>query len=717
MNAEQLSPQRLPFRPRARVLQLLGEELIGSPRLAVFELVKNAYDACAHEVTVWLQGIDTDEPWIEVRDDGDGMDRKTIKTIWMVPGHDHRKRQRAAEERSHCDRLPLGEKGLGRFAAHKLGDHITLVTRAADQLECVVEIDWEELSEKEFLSDALVEIRSREPEIFTADETGTLIQIRRLKPPKFWARGEVRRLHRQIMSICSPFESPTGFSAEFKVPGRESWVEDIPRVSGLINSAFWHFGFLLDEDTFAWAYEFRPTGLKLEGRSANAEDGEQLLLPEIKNGGQSGKRRRKRKKIKACAEDFAGIGSILGAFYVYDRDKEVLAQLPESQMLKAYLDSHGGVQVFRDGIRVYNYGEPGDDWLGLDLRRVQNPTRKLSRNLVIGAIHLSLADSLQLREKTNREGFVENDAFLRLQDLVTGVLATLERERYPDKSRIRQLFSKEKSEERRGLQRPLEELRRELKKAKVHKRCERYLQAVERRYTEMKENLLRPAGAGLNLSLVFHEVERGVRELLKSVRNREKPEHLERQARDMAQLLDNFSSILRRNASKKHPIASLVDRSRRINLLRFKVHNVALRCELSMDSNPGFLALFPFGLVLGALSNLVDNAIYWMRVRWPEEPGDWESSPRRIFIGTSDDFTGGPSLIVADTGPGFRDDPEDLVRAFYTRKPDGMGIGLYYTNLVMELCGGRLIFPQRGDVELPNEFDGAVVALQFPEVK
>ena len=41
------SALRLQFRPRARILQLLGDELIGSPRLAVFELVKNAYDADA----------------------------------------------------------------------------------------------------------------------------------------------------------------------------------------------------------------------------------------------------------------------------------------------------------------------------------------------------------------------------------------------------------------------------------------------------------------------------------------------------------------------------------------------------------------------------------------------------------------------------------------------------------------------------------------------
>jgi nitrogen fixation/metabolism regulation signal transduction histidine kinase len=73
--------------------------------------------------------------------------------------------------------------------------------------------------------------------------------------------------------------------------------------------------------------------------------------------------------------------------------------------------------------------------------------------------------------------------------------------------------------------------------------------------------------------------------------------------------------------------------------------------------------------------------------------------------------------VIADTGPGFRDNPQDLVRPFFTRRPEGMGLGLYYANMVMELSGGRLLFPEKGDVELPEGFDGAVVALQFPEVQ
>ena len=138
----------LPFRPRARLLQLLGDELIGSSRLAVFELVKNAYDADAETVRIVLENIDSSEASIVVEDDGEGMTLDTIRNIWLVPGHDHRARQRAEMRRTRRGRLPLGEKGLGRFAAHKLGNRIEVVTRADEQPECVVSIDWNVLNPK-----------------------------------------------------------------------------------------------------------------------------------------------------------------------------------------------------------------------------------------------------------------------------------------------------------------------------------------------------------------------------------------------------------------------------------------------------------------------------------------------------------------------------------------------------------------------------------------
>lgn len=110
-----------PFRPRARVLQLLGDELIGSDQLAVVELVKNAYDADATHARVLLDIAPGRPPMISVSDDGEGMSCDVIRSVWLSPGQDNRKKQRLAGRRTPVHRrLPLGEKGVGRFAVHRL---------------------------------------------------------------------------------------------------------------------------------------------------------------------------------------------------------------------------------------------------------------------------------------------------------------------------------------------------------------------------------------------------------------------------------------------------------------------------------------------------------------------------------------------------------------------------------------------------------------------
>lgn len=152
--------------------------MIRDPNIAIFELVKNSYDAdatCA-QVTM-LQVSDPNSGRVLVEDDGCGMDWETITKVWMEPGTDFRLRQRGGKNpRSpKYGRLPLGEKGVGRFSSGKLGDVITLVTRAHGGPEVVVHIDWEQLLESDYLSEALVHVESREPQVFLEQATGTKI--------------------------------------------------------------------------------------------------------------------------------------------------------------------------------------------------------------------------------------------------------------------------------------------------------------------------------------------------------------------------------------------------------------------------------------------------------------------------------------------------------------------------------------------------------------
>jgi signal transduction histidine kinase len=61
-----------------------------------------------------------------------------------------------------------------------------------------------------------------------------------------------------------------------------------------------------------------------------------------------------------------------------------------------------------------------------------------------------------------------------------------------------------------------------------------------------------------------------------------------------------------------------------------------------------------------------------------------------------------------------------MIEPFFSRR-GGMGLGLYLVHEVMtKMFGdghqGELLFPSRGDVTLPKEFTGAIVALKFPKI-
>ena len=707
----------LPFRPRARLLQLLGDELIGSARLAVFELVKNAYDADAGIVRVVLENIESPNASIIVEDDGDGMTLEAIRDIWLVPGHDHRARQRAALKRTRRGRLPLGEKGLGRFAAHKLGNHIDVVTRARKRRECVVSINWADLIQQENLSDAMVSVIERDPIIFREHHTGTRITVSDLRE-RNWTRGEVRRLRRQVTSISSPFERVSDeFWPWLEVPGHEDWITGVPNIDTLLERAPWEFQFRFDEGCFDWKYCFRGvTGIELEPRTVEMVGQPLLIQPERdmdEFGIDQGPRPVRPRPAGADTSQTDGIGRVAGKFHVYDRDRAVLNRLGESRLIENYLDENGGVRVYRDGIRVYNYGEPSDDWLGLDLRRINTPTRRISRNIVVGAIELSLEKSQDLKEKTNREGFVENSALRRLKQIVLGALIPLEVEREKDKENIRKITSGGRDPETKRIRKPLQQLRAAARRRKVDDEFEPLIDKVERDYDELRDSMLRAGLSGVGLAMVFHEVEHGVRALCDLIDAGGEYEAIRSRARELAGILEGFADLLRKGKRRPNSLKSLLRRVRDINRVRFRKHRVRLVCPALEDDAPDIRSSFVFGLALGALNNLLDNAFYWLRVRWPEENAD--PPGREIYLSINLDLGDGPAVVIADTGPGLVDTPDELVRPFFSRRPEGMGLGLYYANLVMELGDGRLAFPDAGEADVPEEFNGAVLALIFPQ--
>lgn len=696
-------PKQASMRARGRLLSLLGEQLIGNDQLAVFELVKNAYDADASRVRVSLDGLDQGEPTIVVEDDGEGMSMDTIIDIWLEPGNDHRQAQRLHNQRSpKFRRLPLGEKGVGRFAVHKLGNTIDLTTRKRGEPELRLSIDWNDLISKKYLTDTKVKIFSSPPSHFKGNAHGTRIEIRDLKR-KDWTRGDIRKLQRLITAINSPFGDQGAFKTDLDVVERTEWLEGIPSAKDLIDGAPWRFDFVLDENGFSWSYRFAPPhGVKISGRE-EAVESDDLLLPS-KPG--------TRNRVVADKSMLDGIGPISGQLVAYDKDPKIRSLLPQISLLSDFLENTSGVRVYRDGMRVFNYGEPDDDWLGLDLRRVNRPTERLSRNIVIGAISVTLSSSTDLREKTNREGFDENEAYDRFRGLVLAAISKFEVERALDKERLKRAVDGMRDSIRIPVEKPIADLRAAIQKAGMTDRLMPYVDKVENDYNEVRELMLKAGMAGLNLAVVFHEAERGVRSLYQAIHQKHDALTVELQASALMRLFEDMAGLLRQKSSDKVVLREVVQTAARLAAKRFERHQINVSYALG-DADQPKVVRGSAELLLGTLTNLIDNVIYWLRVRWPDvQSGDYF---RRLHIAIADEESGGVSLVVADNGPGIQDDPDTLIRPFFSRRPDGMGLGLYYSSMAMQLNGGQLLFLTNDDLDLPSELDGAVISLFFPE--
>ena len=708
-----------PIRARSHLLQLLGEELIGDDRLAIFELVKNGYDADATTIKVDVNVNAGPSQSIIVQDSGTGMTLEDITGKWLELATDSRRRDRSVRtKRFH--RLALGEKGVGRIASFKLGRFVALTTRASGQPEYETTIDWDHLlGQGPYLENLSVRVRANDkPTVFPGKATGTRIAISGLRR-KHWTRGDLRKLYRLVTSLASPFQTPDSFTVEFSAPGREGDVEDLIAPNDFLDYAVWKFTFRVEGQSFDWTYAFNPPHWKGVKAHTKKETGVRLLLtPRVD---QEGAKRRSRDEdaLFLGPNDLDGIGPLEGRIYVYYRRSEVLNATGNSSQMKSWLDDQTGVRVYRDGVRVFTYGERNDDWLGLNVRRINTPAGKLGTNSVVATIHLDLDNSKGLREKTNREGFDQNDTFDRLRRVVLSVFEHLERLHADDRKALDEVIRGTGEEKPIRFTEAIGHLKTGLKDNKLDKSFGKDVDAIEQEFLQLRDVMTNAGMAGLNLAVIFHEVEREVDALASAVdrgidntRIREQIEHLH-------QLLHGFAPLLKKNPSRLLFASEIVKAASRTREPRFKFHKVVLTSPLLKKEERDFKVRGPANLLSGALSNLLDNALYWARYR---KERDERSAPGAVLVTSDWDKDANTGLIaVIDNGPGFSISSAQAVEAFYTTRPGGMGLGLYFANLVMEQCGGELTIHSasdlRDEISIPKGFDGAAVVMRFGESK
>jgi len=692
-------PEKLRFRPRARIIRTIGDQLISGAEAAVIELVKNSYDADASYVMVkFVPPLVPGAGMIIIQDDGHGMTLADIQEKWMEPATTAKVNNRRSPGKN---RVMMGSKGIGRFAAAKLGERMALYSisdRTGLREEVLIpDLDWSIFSAEAYLDSIAIDFSVQE----TDADTGTLIEVRGLNEE--WTREKLAHLHVELRRLISPFQV-TNADTKFDIfldlsectrdrcgfDGTDVFDSGIPAGDAPVGSR---------------PYQVRPVPIlnssDYEVRGEFDEAGIFRGTFENRRGGQSPQEITVRVAVQ---DEDERCGAVRVELFIFDREADAMRHSLEAAGLgvltaakaREILNEIAGVSIFREGFRVRPYGDPENDWLTLDSRRVQDPSLRIGHNQITGYITVGSPEESNLVERSSREGFEQNKAFARLRRLIITLLAEViepKRQQFRDKAgiarrkatsftevrqlsdfgRIRKLVARLEPEERAKAERVIDQQAAQLtEKIDALEERQRLLEAKSSLGAIVGEILHEGAPAARYVADAAPLLRSQFKLLLAksgpnydhAVASYEKRLPL---LADAGEKLADLFTNLRPLAGEKRGDPETFNPVNVIIGARdlFEKHNIPIRIE-----NPErIMATLGYKDDLGtALVNLIGNAIYWLEQGKTEDPEIVVSLRRK-----------GKMIViwVTDNGPGV---PEEFVDSIFevgiTLKDQGTGLGL-----------------------------------------
>lgn len=699
-----------PFRITARVLAHLGEDLIKDESIALLELVKNSYDAGASKCIVdFYFDIFGSLEQITISDNGSGMTLDTIENVWLVIGTDNKK---VKIENHSTGRLPLGEKGIGRLGVHKLGNDIKLYSKSSIDEEVYVSIDWTKLEKSKEIDDFIIDYGYSENQHFN-HSTGTIIIVKGLKGD--WNRRKLRTVFRDLTTLNSPFLEKSD-SFEVVVTSNNSVFSGLPNLKAIKEAGLFYGHCVLEGNQITeFSYQFRPWAAldKITPRKVESiDDYEKYIIHNVEKETDNNKLIKVQEVLNL--NDY-NIGRIQFDIIMYEKDSSVFSLLNiEKKGLNDYLRENSGVRVYRENMRIFDYGEPGNDWLSIDKRRLGRSGGNISNSLLLGAVMLERDSSFGLREKTNREGFIEDEAYFSFVDAISYALDLFVQQRNQDRMNLMAIYKRGKNvtEPVIGeLSDVIEIVKKKVVNKVVQNQILTYLYRMESQYNEVRDTLIHSASIGVNLGGAIHELEKQMAALKSSAEsgNIEKVKSI---IRILESIIANYSTMMIKSEIQKVKVSEIAARVIEYNRFRFQDHEIRLFSNFKKCDS---MALLSKTESIAALTNLIDNSIYWICRS--------QNEGRMMYIYLTDSYKEGYiTIAVCDNGPGFKISPELAVRPFVSGKPlnSGMGLGLYIAHETMKQLKGYLNILCDEDIELPDTaiqkgIDKAIVALSFPK--
>lgn len=381
------------FSVDAGVIDRLGNELVARQETAVSELVKNSFDADATIVKLTFINSSNVGGTLILEDNGAGMTREQLINGFMRISSTDKIQNPYSEL---YKRKRAGQKGIGRFAVQRLGKQLKIITKSANLSEaCSLTIDWGNYIGDKNLTDITNSIKIIEPDGFS----GTKLIIENLRDR--WTEAAIKRIYRYVADIMQPFplsnenqetNTDPGFKTAFYISDGNTKRKVVDEKIMIYDHAVAIIDGEVDGNHIG---KYSVTSTKLDIDFSDIIG----INPDDKNT--------KFDKIKNV--------KFRAYYYIYDADL-----IPKMHMnaIRKLANIAGGIRLYRNGFRVLPYGEPGDDWLSLDMSTRRRSILPVHQNIsFFGFVEIN-DTSGDFEETSSREGLMNNDAMIQLQNFM-----------------------------------------------------------------------------------------------------------------------------------------------------------------------------------------------------------------------------------------------------------------------------------------------------------
>lgn len=408
------------FTVDAGLIQRLGYELVGRAETAVSELIKNSYDADATIVDVDF--IDSNEIGgkLVISDNGVGMsESQLINGFMRISSTD--KVHNPTSARLH--RTKAGKKGIGRFAAQRLGEKLVIVTQTKESKSAIrIEIDWNEYSIDRDLASITFPIETVQKE----KSEGTVIEIHSLR--ERWTEAAIKRIYRYVLDLFQPdYLSERSKIDSIAVQNEESFKVNFNLVFNDKKYPFLNDQISVFDKSLAVFEGYINTEhcgvVSVKSDSLHINDVLEIEHKEDDN------------KFSTLSDVYFKIH-----YFIYDRPQYYGNRISnlELKRIQELSKTAGGVRLYRNGFRVLPYGEPKDDWTNIDKRWSTESGKTnipLNNQNLFGFVEIIDPTGNMFEETASREGLIENEAFHQLSDFIHKSLVAV-RSRIAEKIKV-----------------------------------------------------------------------------------------------------------------------------------------------------------------------------------------------------------------------------------------------------------------------------------------